>query len=190
VALYKDVLSREMRVLGPKDPATLATGSNLAYIYENHKRFAEALPLEIQARGAALQRYGPEDPNSIVSGTMVGKDRVMLHQYNEAEPVLREVLAVEIKNKPDAWQRYNMESLLGGALLGQKKYEEAEPLLISGYEGMKQREDKFPPVVKGWMIENGERIVELYKAWGKPQKAAEWREKLKAAAAAPAAVKK
>jgi serine/threonine protein kinase len=188
VALYKDVLSRELRIQGPKDPATLYTASNLAYIYENHKRYAEALPLQIQGREAALQRYGPEDPSSIVAGTMIGKDRVMLHQYKEAEPVLREVLAVEIKNKPDAWQRYNMESLLGAALLGQKKYAEAEPLLISGYEGMKQREAKFPPAVKRWMIENGERIVELYKAWDKPQKAAEWREKLKAAAA-PAASK-
>jgi serine/threonine protein kinase len=184
VALYKDVLSREMRVLGPKDPATLATGSNLAYIYENHKRFADALPLQIQARESALQRYGPEDHNTIVAGAMIGRDRIMVHQYKEAEPVLREALAAEIKTHPDTWQRYNMESLLGGALLGQKKYEEAEPLLISGYEGMKQREAKFPPVVKGWMMENGERVVELYKAWGKPQKAAEWREKLKAAAAA------
>jgi serine/threonine protein kinase len=186
VALYKDVLSREMRVLGPKDPATLATGSNLAYIYENHKRFADALPLQIQAREAALQRYGPEDHNTIVAGTMIGKDRIMLHQYKEAEPILRDMLAVETRIKPDAWQRYNLESLLGAALLGQKKYEEAEPLLISGYEGMKQREANFPPVVKGWMMENGEHIVELYKAWGKPRKAAEWREKLKAPAPAPA----
>src|SRR5271168_3217830 len=182
LALDKDVLSRELRTLGPKDPGTLSTTSNLAYIYERHNRYAEALPLQLQAREFALQRYGPEDSSSIVSGTMIGKDRVMLHQYKEAEPILREVLAVEIKNKPDAWQRYNLESLLGAALLGQKKYAEAEPLLISGYEGMKQREAKFPPVVKGWMMENGGRIVELYKAWGKPQKAAEWREKLRAAA--------
>ncbi len=27
--------------------------------------------------------------------------------------------------------------MLGGALLGQKKYAEAEPLLLKGYEGMK-----------------------------------------------------
>ena len=30
--------------------------------------------------------------------------------------------------------------MLGEALLEQKKYPEAEPLLLSGYEGMKQRE--------------------------------------------------
>jgi hypothetical protein len=35
-------------------------------------------------------------------------------------------------------------SLLGGALLGQKKDAEAEPLLLKGYEGMKQREKSIP----------------------------------------------
>jgi len=34
--------------------------------------------------------------------------------------------------------------MLGAALLGQKKYAEAEPLLIDGYEGMKQREQTIP----------------------------------------------
>ncbi len=36
-------------------------------------------------------------------------------------------------------------SLLGGALLGQGRYAEAEPLVIGGYEGMKAREAKIPP---------------------------------------------
>ena len=45
---------------------------------------------------------------------------------------------------PDDWLTFNARSLLGGSLLGQKKYAEAEPLLLSGYEGMKQREDKIP----------------------------------------------
>ncbi len=35
--------------------------------------------------------------------------------------------------------------MLGGCLLGQKKYAEAEPLLVAGYEGSMQREDQIPP---------------------------------------------
>ena len=38
---------------------------------------------------------------------------------------------------PRTGGQLNTRSLLGGALLGQKKYAEAEPLLRSGYEGMK-----------------------------------------------------
>ena len=39
---------------------------------------------------------------------------------------------------------FHTRSLLGGALLGQKKYADAEPLLTTGYEGMKQREQTMP----------------------------------------------
>jgi hypothetical protein len=39
---------------------------------------------------------------------------------------------------------------------------EAEPLLLKGYEGMKQRADTIPPLAKGRLLEAGERIVELY----------------------------
>ena len=44
--------------------------------------------------------------------------------------------------------RLNTKSMLGGALLGQKKYAEAEPLLLAGYEGTKQREATIPPQIR------------------------------------------
>ena len=36
--------------------------------------------------------------------------------------------------------------MLGGALAGQKKFPEAEPLLIEGYSGMKERAGQIPIV--------------------------------------------
>ena len=47
--------------------------------------------------------------------------------------------------EPDASWKFNTKSLLGGALLGQKKFAEAEPLLLAGYEGLKLREKTIPP---------------------------------------------
>jgi len=43
---------------------------------------------------------------------------------------------------------FNTYSSLGGALLGQKKYDEAEPLLLKGYAGMTERESTIPPIGK------------------------------------------
>ena len=54
--------------------------------------------------------------------------------------MLREVLAIREKVRPDAWTTFNTKSMLGEALLGQKRYAEAEPLLLAGYRGMKERE--------------------------------------------------
>jgi hypothetical protein len=58
------------------------------------------------------------------------------------EPLAREALEMDRKVQPDDWQRYYDESLLGARLAGQKKYAEAEPLLISGYQGMEARKDR------------------------------------------------
>ena len=69
-------------------------------------------------------------------------------------------------------------AMLGGSLLGQKKFAEAEPLIVSGYEGMKAREAKIPPPVCRDLTDAAERVVKLYEAWGKKDKAAEWRAKL------------
>ena len=74
------------------------------------------------------------------------------------------------KSMPGTWLHYNAMSLLGGALAGQKKYAEAEPLLVEGYENMKP-----PPPAAVRKKEALERVVELYEAWGKPDKAKEWR---------------
>jgi hypothetical protein len=96
----------------------------------------------------------------------------------EAEPVLRECLAIREKTQPDDWTTFNTRSSLGGALLGQKKFAEAEPLILAGYEGMKAREGKIAPAGRPRLAAAARRVVELYEAWGKPEKAAEWRAKL------------
>jgi hypothetical protein len=70
-------------------------------------------------------------------------------------------------------------SLLGGALLGQGKYAEAEPLVAQGYEGIKSRDAKIPALFKlPRLSEAAERVVRLYEAWGKPAQAAVWKAKL------------
>ena len=59
----------------------------------------------------------------------IGLSLLQAEEWTEAEPLLRECLAIREKTQPDAWTTFNTQSLLGGALLGQKKYAEAEPLL-------------------------------------------------------------
>jgi hypothetical protein len=62
--------------------------------------------------------------------------------------------------------------MLGGALLGQKKYAEAEPLLLAGYQGMKQRQQSIPPQGKIRLPEAALRLVQLYEALGKKDEVA------------------
>jgi hypothetical protein len=99
-------------------------------------------------------------------------------KWEDAEPIVRECLAIREKFQPDGWPTFNIRSMLGGSLLGQKKYALAEPLLLAGYEGMKAREATILAAGKPRLSEAGERLVKLYDAWRKPEKAAAWRNKL------------
>jgi hypothetical protein len=71
--------------------------------------------------------------------------------------------------------------MLGEALLGQKKYADAEPLLKDGYEGLMKRRDKIPEFVrKVRLVEALQRLVQLYEATDNKDEAAKWRKELEA----------
>jgi tetratricopeptide (TPR) repeat protein len=99
-------------------------------------------------------------------------------KFAEAEPLARACLALREKQIPDDWRTFSIRSELGGSLLSQKKYAEAEPLLLSGYEGMKQCENGIPTEGKPRLMEALQRLVQLYKATNRPDQAAEWKQKL------------
>ena len=126
----------------------------------------------------ARQQFGPADPRTAGFLAPLGQNLILQGKWTEAEPVLRDCLAIREKSQPDDWSTFNTRSVLGGSLLGQKKYAEAEPLIVSGYEGLKAREAKIPPPGKPRLTEAAERVLKLYEAWGKKDDAAKWRARL------------
>jgi hypothetical protein len=61
---------------------------------------------------------------------------------------------------------------LGEALAGQKKFTEAEPLLLAGVGGMTRRRSRIPFPSLYYLGRAQQWVASLYKEWGKPQKAA------------------
>jgi serine/threonine protein kinase/tetratricopeptide (TPR) repeat protein len=114
----------------------------------------------------------------------VGLAHLEQKKWAEAEPLLRESLAIREQLQPDAWTTFNTKSMLGGALVGQKKYADAEPLLLAGYEGMKKQQAKIPPEGRIRLREAVTRLVDLYEEMGKKDKVSRWREELAAIRAA------
>ena len=88
--------------------------------------------------------------------------------------LLRRCLTLRQQATPNTWQTFNTQSLLGGALLGQKKYAEAEPLLLKGYEGMKQREKSIPPQGGDRIPGALDRLIKFYTATDKLDEARQW----------------
>jgi tetratricopeptide (TPR) repeat protein len=104
----------------------------------------------------------------------------LLHQNKpaEAELSLRKCLAMSTRLLPDDWRTFDTQSLLGEALLDQKKFADAEPPLVSGYQGLKARADSIPPGERPRLAKAGERLVRLYESWGKNDEATRWRKQL------------
>jgi len=102
---------------------------------------------------------------------------VSQEQFVQAEPLAREAFEFNRKEQPGNWQRFRAESLLGASLAGQRKYAEAEPLLLEGYQGMLARKNLIG--VPDWyhLDRAREWLVQLYQAWGKREKAADWQKK-------------
>ena len=99
-------------------------------------------------------------------------------KFAESQPLAREAMEVNRKNRPDGWQGFRAESLLGASFAGEKKYAEAEPLLLEGYQGMLARKDRIAAPDRYHLELAHQWLVQLYKDWGKPQKAAQMAKEL------------
>jgi eukaryotic-like serine/threonine-protein kinase len=176
--LLNEVVELQRRVLGGDHPDTLTSMNNLAALYRTQGRYAQAEALYARVVETRRRVQGEDHPETLDELAALGRVRLLEQEYAEAEATLRQALKGNEKTRPEAWQRYYSQSMLGASLAGQGKYVEAEPLLLSGYEGGAQRQSTMSAGDRSFLAEAGERIVKLYQSWGKPDKAAEWRQKL------------
>ena len=141
-------------------------------MYQREGKYAQAEIYAAQALAGQRHALGSEDPQTMSSAADLALADLSQGKFDKAEPLSREALEFNRKAQPDDWQRFRAESLLGASLAGEKKYAEAEPLLLEGYEGMAARKDRI--AVPDWYYLDLARdwLVELYQAWGKPAKAA------------------
>ncbi len=147
--------------------------------HERKKQFDRAEVWRRKWLSAMREQAGPETPQYGNALIRLGHNLLRQRKYTEAEPMLREALALLSKLKPGACSGFFVQSLLGEALLGQKKYIESEPLLLQGYTGMKERLEEMPPPLRHEnLTEAVERLVKLYDALGKPEEAAKWKKVL------------
>src|SRR5205823_12458096 len=103
-------------------PETLNTMGNFARAYDEDKQFDKAELLRRELLPLQKRKSGEDSP--AYAGALASLGLNLLHQekWTDAEPLLRECLAIREKTQPEVWSTFNTKSLLGGSLLGQKKY--------------------------------------------------------------------
>jgi serine/threonine protein kinase/Tfp pilus assembly protein PilF len=177
--LYTDALAAQRRLLGEEHPDTLNTTHNLAILYVNEGRYAEAEPLATRTAEIRRRVLGEEHPDTVRSANHLGLLFLNVGRYEQAESLLRAALKGYEKVAPESWEQYNCQSLLGASVTGQERYQEAEPFVVAGYEGLVQRRAAIPPANASVLDHAGQRLIQLYRGWGRTDKLAEWERRLK-----------
>jgi serine/threonine protein kinase/Tfp pilus assembly protein PilF len=176
-ALFAQALAADRLILGPEHPSTLDTLADIGFMYQREGKYDSAETYSAQALAGRRHALGPDHLDTMDAQANLALAFVSQGKIAESEPLARENLEFDRKNLPEEWQRFRAETLLGASLALQKKYTEAEPLLVEGYQGLMERKGRMDVPDWYYVDRAHEWLVQLYQAWGKPEKAAEWKKK-------------
>jgi serine/threonine protein kinase/tetratricopeptide (TPR) repeat protein len=167
--LFREAVEMNRRLLGEDHPEVSTNLNNLALMLRDQGRYDESELMFRKALAIQKKAYGEEHPRIAVGYTNLGSLLQRKGDYAGAESLYRKAIELNGKVFPEKdWQIETIKSLLGGCLVADHQYAAAEPLLLESY-----------PIIRSTFGDShnrtqvaARRIADLYKAWGKPQKAA------------------
>ncbi len=174
----REAMEIQKKLFGEEHPDVADSVFNLGRVLWDEHRLAEAEAAFRQSLAMRRKLMGNEHPQVAVSLDYLATLCRTEGKLAEAEALYRECLAIRENKLPNDFSVFFTRSGLGAALLRQQKYKEAEPLLLGGYEGLKQRVAKIPPVGHPPLRDVLQDLVQLYEETNRPDQAAEWKQKL------------
>ncbi|HTB15590.1 MAG TPA: tetratricopeptide repeat protein [Bryobacteraceae bacterium] len=167
--LFREAIEMNRRLLGEEHPEVSTNLNNLALMLRDQGRYDEAEEMFRKALAIQKKVYGEEHPRIAVTYTNLASLLQRKGDFADAEPLY--VKAIELNRRvfPEKdWQIETIKSLLGGCLTADHQYAAAEPLLLESY-----------PIIRSTFGDShkrtqvaAQRVVDMYNAWGKAQKAA------------------
>jgi serine/threonine-protein kinase len=163
--IFRNVLSLDRKQLGDQHRFVAVDLYNLGLLLVDQGDYTQAQQLLKQALDIQRKKLTPGHPE--IAATLRGLASVT-KETNRKEPMLREALRILPKALlPGSRRIAATESELGECLTDSKRFSEAEPLLLNGYQKLKDhpyRDEKQINLAQ-------QRIVKLYQIWGKSDKA-------------------
>ena len=169
--LLREAIEIYRGVPGEEHVELATTMNNLALLLRDQGRYDEAEQLFRKALAMDRKLLGESHPLVATLDTNLAALLQRKGDYAAAESLYRQAMEVDRKVFPaDHWEVATIKSLLGGCLILAGRYREAEPLVLESY-----------PIIKSNFGDSHNRtrvalrrIVDLYKAWGKPMQAAQY----------------
>ncbi len=175
--IHSAALQTERRVYGDSNFYTLMTMNRLAMVTQAQSKLEEAEKLQKDSAEGIGKLMGPEHQYAINGFSNLAYIYTLQNRFNEAEQLLRPMVDKLDSKNSDLWLRYRCHALLGRSLAGQRKFEQAELLLLSGYAGLLERKMRISREAQANIVLAARWLAELYQETGKPGQAAQWRSK-------------
>jgi tetratricopeptide (TPR) repeat protein len=174
----REALAVRQRVLGREHPDLVDSIIALVGVLKLEAKLSEAEALSRDLVSSLRQRVPVNDFQLASALAQLAATLLTEEKFTEAEPFARECVAIRARNQPDDWLTCATQRLVAASLLGQGRLTEAEPLLLSAYDGLKQREARIPALGRPRVREVLQTLVQLYEAMGQPNEATRWRQTL------------
>ena len=169
---YREAAELYRRSPGEQSPPYAQALNNLAAAIELQGRHAEAQATYEACLRIAEALFDADHPRVLQYSVNLARVRVARGEGTAVEAPLRRILSARMKLYPEGdWRIAQARSLLAAALLAQKRYAEAEPLMLAADEALKP-----VPGAQGRERDaNRARLVALYERLGKPGQADAYR---------------
>jgi serine/threonine protein kinase/tetratricopeptide (TPR) repeat protein len=178
-SMLRQSMVRARQALGERHPTLAPVLNNLGRILLADGKHDEAASALRDALSIAVPAFGSDHPLTAIYKINLASVHLARNEAAAAEPLLRQALAVRSRAPglvptrrrtlpEDDWSVAATRSLLGAALVALKRYDEAEAVLLEA-----RRELSAAPGPQ--RLEEAEtitRLIRLYNAWGRPERAA------------------
>lgn len=165
----RDVLALRRKIYPEGHPQTALTLHNLGTLLRDQQRYTEAETCLREALAIRLKTL-PAD-HAHIGRVRIELGRVLVPQksYAEALTQFNEGLRIAQKTDDKSYVAHALDGL-GDLKLAQKNYAEAEAFLLRAYE-------QYLPLKEADRTQTlKEKLVKLYEVWGKPEKAASFKQ--------------
>jgi len=174
--LLRQALEMNRRILGNEHPEVSTNLNNLALLLRDKGDYDQAISLFREVTEIDRRTLGEEHPYVASRMNNLASTLVRKGNYKSAEELYQKAIAIQRKTFAEkSWEIATTKLLLGACYSEAKRFEEAEPLILGALPIIEQN---FGPDHARTQAAV-RRLISLYEAWGKPEKAAEYRSLLK-----------
>jgi tetratricopeptide (TPR) repeat protein len=178
-SLYRRALAGKEIAAGPDHRDTLTSVHNLADLLQLRGRYDESERLFRWALAGKEKALGPEHPSTLNSAKALATLLYDTRRYDEAAALFERALRGYEKRPEAALAALESRSMLGLALLGAGRPAEAEPHLLTGYDGL-AKQKTLGAANRNRLRWVAAGLVEVYERAGQSEKAGRWRTQLAA----------